>query len=313
MRCTSVRRRAARARVVVLVAALISLVPVERAVAIHTGEGIGTFIANPDWEIELNDSGYADILNDITGQFPRELLSGEWAAALGYSYDEPIETLGYSYASLDGLGTSYESVDALTTVSPKWLEPDFIFPDWITNSDFLTTIPFRSTGEMNADMFEIYESAVANSHVEVRMTYQFWDTLTGIEQGWEPATPPGGNGNSITSNRYILQHAYEITNTSTLTLVDLKFFQFAHALNATEAVYDNRDYGGPFPDYVYDITQQGTSFDPISGASSTTSWRSICVCPRTTGRSGTTGKSRWTTTSSGSPAKGFTSVWRPIP
>lgn len=228
-----VRLEVVRTALFVLVVALVSSAPREAAAS------PAVEIANPEWSILLTDYGYSDILLDLQGVNPdRELLSGEWAAALGYSYEQ-------------------------TVVSPRWLEPEFIFPDWFTNSDFSVITAFHMTGVTNSDGFPVYESVVANEHLRVRMTYQFWDTETGIEQGYEPASS-GEGGMSITSSRYILQQTYEITNISSMALFDLKFYQFLHGLNSTEAVYDNRPYGGPFPEYMYDITQRGMSIDLIS-------------------------------------------------
>ena len=69
-------------------------------------------LANPNWNITLTDFGYADLLFDNTPGFEgREYLSGEWGAAVAY------EAGG-------------------TTVGPQWLEPNFIYPDWMTNSAF---------------------------------------------------------------------------------------------------------------------------------------------------------------------------------
>src|SRR6188768_3595000 len=63
-------------------------------------------LANPNWNITLTDFGYADLLFDNTpGLEGREYLSGEWGAAVSYQA-------------------------GATTVTPQWLEPNFIFPDW---------------------------------------------------------------------------------------------------------------------------------------------------------------------------------------
>src|SRR5512137_1619274 len=70
-------------------------------------------LANPNWNITLTDFGYSDFLLDNTPGFVgREYLSGEWGSAVGYTR---------------GNGN---------IVAPKWMEPQFLFPDWKTNSDY---------------------------------------------------------------------------------------------------------------------------------------------------------------------------------
>ena len=202
-----------------------------------------TQISNPEWSILLTSFGYADILLDDAGPNPdRELLSGEWGAAIGYTYDSGVGPM---------------------TRLPIWLEPMFVFPDWITNSDFAITIAFRSTGNVNGDGFTIYESEVANSEVRVHIFYEFLDSGTGIKQGTEPASSLGV-GSAVDSSRYILRQTYEITNISGVTLTNVNLYQFLHGLNSTSAVYDNRFYGGPFGEYQYDIFEKGESFDLVS-------------------------------------------------
>ena len=67
-------------------------------------------IANPNWNITLTDFGYSDFLLDNTPGFQgREYLSGEWGAAVGYQ------------------------ISGGATVTPQWLEPHFVYPDWTTN------------------------------------------------------------------------------------------------------------------------------------------------------------------------------------
>ena len=77
-------------------------------------------ISNPNWFINLTSFDYADIAADIPGgrsdpQYFREYLSGEWGAAIGYQGTRAVE----------------------------WFEPNFVFPDWTTNSTFVVTSPFN--------------------------------------------------------------------------------------------------------------------------------------------------------------------------
>jgi hypothetical protein len=192
------------------------------------------FLGNPDWEIELWDSGYSDILLDKTpGREGREYLSGEWAAAIGYK------------------------VGNAPTTAPIWLEPMFVFPDWPTNSDFSVLTPIM-LGAPNGDGLPTAMSSIYNSDISVHISYEMLDTTTGIEQGATPASsaaPPV----SVTSNRYILSQRYTITNISGEPITELQAFQFIHGLESQVALYDDRDYGGPFGTYKHDTFEIGTS------------------------------------------------------
>ena len=76
------------------------------------GQG-GLTLANPHWNITLTDFGYSDFLLDNTPGFEgREYLSGEWGAAVGYE------------------------VSGGANVTAQWLEPQFAYPNWTTNSAF---------------------------------------------------------------------------------------------------------------------------------------------------------------------------------
>lgn len=197
----------------------------------------GEMIQNPLWEIELNDYGYSDILLDRRSGFEgREYLSGEWAAAVGYK------------------------VGSAGTTSPVWLTPVFIYPDWNTNSDFTTSLggEIAGTGSYNSDGFQIYTSKVANSDLEIEITYQMLDSTTGVEQGHRPASA-ADPGTSVTSSRYVLSQSYSIKNISGETITELQAFQFLHGLHSAVAIYDDRNYGGAYATYQYDISQTGTS------------------------------------------------------
>lgn len=194
-------------------------------------------IFNPDWSITLTDHGYSDLLFDQRPGFVgREYLSGEWAAAFNYRV---------------------AGVPKATT----WLEPHFLAPGWLTNSDFTLAAPIAGTGMFNASGFEIYSSAVSNADLGVRMFYEFLDTTTGIEQGNKPKSALGP-GDSETSNRYVLKQTYELRNLSTIhPLTDIDAFQFLHGLQSTRAVYDDRIYAGPLSGYHHDVTLRGLSSD----------------------------------------------------
>jgi hypothetical protein len=195
-------------------------------------------ISNPNWNITLSDAGYADLLLDNTPGFEgREYLSGEWAAAVKYS---------------GGNNGGFA----------RWLEPQFIFPDWTTNSDFSVVNPIAATNpELSAAA-----STIANADLRIDMTYEMIDTITGMKLGKSPAS--AATGSSIDSNRYVLQQTYTITNISGQAISDLSLFQFLHALNGTESTYDNRNYAGAKAEYRYDTTQ--VAEDPTYAGSGST-------------------------------------------
>ncbi len=192
-------------------------------------------LGNPDWEIIISSFGYSDILNDLTsGSEGREYLSGEWGAAVAYTLSES------------------------GPVPPTWLEPYFLFPDWITNSDFEEISPIEHTSD-NADSAA---STIANDHLEIEQTFEMVDTVFGLPLGLIPATG-SSEGESVRSSRYALRHTYHITNISGETITDLNLFQLLHGLQSEVSLYDDRPYPGPYQEYRYTTTQIGvdTVFD----------------------------------------------------
>lgn len=197
-------------------------------------------LVNPNWEINLTDAGYSDYLGDLTPGFEgREYLSGEWAAAVSYSVDG-------------------------NTVAPTWLEPNFIYPDWTTNSNFSVVQGIAETG-VNADGLPIAESIIENGDLRITLRFEMIDTITGTPMGTVKKSA-GGSGASVRSNRYVLKQTYAIENIGEQTISDLQLFQFLHGLNSLAGVYDDRSYAGPMAEYRYDTTLNGT--DPYAiGAS----------------------------------------------
>ncbi|MCG3180185.1 MAG: hypothetical protein BIFFINMI_02542 [Phycisphaerae bacterium] len=215
---------------VALVAALTLLANGARAETIYT-------LVNPNWEIDLTDFGYSDYLGDLTPGFEgREYLSGEWGAAVGY--------------------TQVSS----GTVSPKWLEPNFIYPDWTTNSNFSVVSPIAAAGT-NAQGLPVARSIISNGALQITQDYEMVDTVVGTPMGTSPASA-GGAGSSIRSNRYVLLQTYTLKNTSGEDMTGVQFFQLLHGLNAQSGVYDDRLYAGPMSSYRYDVTLRGV--DPYS-------------------------------------------------
>lgn len=186
---------------------------------------------NPNWNITLTDAGYSDFLLDNTPGFEgREYLSGEWGAAVGYR-------------------------KGVTTVSPQWLEPNFVFPDWATGSPYSTVTPIAEIGT-NASGLPIAQSVISNGDLEVTQRFEMLDTIVGTPMGTKPASALGA-GTRVNSNRYVLQHSYTVKNISGSAVSDVQLFQLLHGLNSQSGVYDNRSYTGPLGGYRYDLTQVG--------------------------------------------------------
>lgn len=203
-------------------------------VGVRQAPGAPLEIFNPDWSITLTDYGYSDLLFDQRPGFEgREYLSGEWGAA-------------YSYKVGD------------TPRDPTWLEPHFIAPNWLTNSNFTVATSIAGTGVFNASGFERFRSIVSNGELGVRMFYEFIDTLTGTPQGMVPKSA-GGPGGSQASSRYVLLQTYEVRNLSEETISGLQAFQFLHGLHSTRAVYDDRPYPGPLGAHHFDVSLRGLS------------------------------------------------------
>lgn len=202
-------------------------------------------LANPNWNITLTDSGYSDYLIDNTPGFEgREYLSGEWGAAVGYQ-----------------VGGS--------TKSPRWMEPNFAFPDWNTNSNFHIVTPITLIAS-NADGLPIAQSVIANNDIEITIRYEMIDTVTGIPMGVTAASA-GGAGASIDSNRYVLNQSYTVKNISGATITNLQVFQMLHGFTSQSGVYDNRLYTGKHGDYRYDVSLSGVDAGTIGAAGSSAS------------------------------------------
>lgn len=199
-----------------------------------------TDLVNPNWTIALSDYGYSDYLGDSTPGFEgREYLSGEWGAAVGY------ETGGM-------------------TVSPTWLERQFIYPDWTTNSNFQVDSPIALTGTNSAGL-PIAESVISNGDLEITQRFEMIDTVVGTPMGIKPASAAGA-GSFVSSNRYVLQQTYTVKNITSDPISNLQLFQLLHGLNAQSGVYDNRSYAGPLSAFQNDVSLNG--IDPGSAGAS---------------------------------------------
>ncbi len=199
-------------------------------------------LANPSWNITLTDFGYSDFLLDNTPGFEgREYLSGEWGGAVAYSRDGK-------------------------TAAPTWLEPNFLFPDWRTNSDFHVVTGIHLVGS-NVDGLPIAESVIANDDLEITLRFEMIDTVTGTPMGVSPASsaaPP----KFVPSNRYVLSQTSTVRNISGSTVTGLQLFQLLHGFISQRGQYDNRSHAGKLPEYRYDMTMSGTDAASAGGQSS---------------------------------------------
>jgi len=190
-------------------------------------------VLSPNWSMIIDDFGYADVALDLRpGFLGREYLSGEWAAAVSY-------------------------VSGASAVAPTWLNPEFLYPDWTSNSDFDVETPVASTGTANSFGFPIYRSVIANASLRIGIQSEMIDTTTGIPQGL--AASGALTGSNVLSDRYVFRQTFSLTNISGATLAGVTFFKFVHSLESSAAVYDDRAYPGTLDGHRYAITQTGRS------------------------------------------------------
>lgn len=198
---------------------------------------LGTAVSSPTWEILVTDFGYADFaLDRRPGFVGREYLSGEWAAAVGYE-------------------------DESGPVGPIWLQRQWLYPDWVSNSDFGVeqgVAPLSRGSPTNAWGFPVFQSAVTNGQVRITLWYEMMDSGEGIAAGIVPRSRDWA-GRAIWTDRYVFRQTCVISNRTTSILRKLRWFQFVHGLESMNGVYDDRDYGGVLGEYRYDLTLHGRS------------------------------------------------------
>ncbi|MCB1279182.1 putative Ig domain-containing protein [Prosthecobacter sp.] len=198
-------------------------------------------LANPNWNITLSDFGYSDFLLDNTPGFEgREYLSGEWGSAVAYTRN----------------GTPHV---------PTWLEPNFLYPDWQTNSDFHVVTGIHFVG-LNLDGLPIAESVISNDDLEITLRFEMVDTVVGTPMGITPASSAGAPV-SVDSNRYVMNQSFTVKNVSGTTITNLQLFQLLHGFISQHGQYDNRTYPGKLGEYQYDVTMAGVD-DSAAGADS---------------------------------------------
>jgi hypothetical protein len=203
---------------------------------------------NPHWHILVTDAGYSDFIIYTEGAFPQgalhEFVSGEWAAAVGY--------------------------DGIALPAPQrsmWLEPEWSYPAWTSNSTFLTLTPQDIPSDTDGDGLPEGSAVIGNGTVQVTITWDMQDTVTGTPMGL-------GNGTSVLSDRYVLLVTYAIKNLKTTNLTGVRFYPFLHAHPANDerpqvrAVYDTTAYAGALSTFRYDVTQFSTNSGEIDGSPS---------------------------------------------
>ena len=143
----------------------------------HPVKAQGLTLANPHWNITLSDFGYSDFLLDNTPGFEgREYLSGEWGAAIAYQ---------------PGGGAA---------LAPRFLDPQFLFPDWLTLSTFQVKSPLAQLG-LNSDYLPIAQSVITNRHLEITLRHEMVDTVVGTPMGTTPASATATNPPLASSRR----------------------------------------------------------------------------------------------------------------
>ena len=140
-------------------------------------------------------------------------------------------------------------------VAAEWLERNFVYPDWPTNSTFSVVSPLVQTG-VNADNLPIAQSVIANAHLEITQRFEMLDTVVGTAMGTTPASA-GGAGTFLHSNRYVLKQTYTVKNIAGAAISNVQLFQLLHGLNSQRGVYDNRLYTGQLSNFRYDTTLAG--------------------------------------------------------
>ena len=197
-------------------------------------------MTSPTWEIALTDYGYSDYLGYYRG-YSHEMLSGEWGGAVSYEKFDPASGAWVSHFS--------------------WLDPEWIFPNWLTGSSFTVVTPL-TVSDTNADSYMDYGySEIANGDLMFRITHRFVDARTPMGLGL-------GSGASVLSEQWILKESYEIVSISPEPLRNVNYYRFLHGHPSedfdgldTYEDYDNAFY--PYLDpvfpgqecYIHDITQ----------------------------------------------------------
>lgn len=226
------------------------------------------WLTTPNWQILLTDFGYSDVFWERKPHWLRaypwsysyfwdEVLSGEWAAAIYY---DQIPTPAIAMGPNAGLPQT------------MWLEPNFLYPNWVTNSNFFVVTPIATwnRGHLPLPYFDTGYSCISNGQVRIEIDYLVWNNQTAM--GRCAGVWPWPWVSYVRSDPYILQQKYKITNVTSMGLTNLEFFQFLHGHPGTHEtvgfygdweVYDpNRKFlaWDNWDIYHYDITQWGRKY-----------------------------------------------------
>ena len=213
--------------------------------------------ANPHWSIQLTSYGYSDFVIFQLPPYPRwdprdplgpaplhEMFSGEWAFAISYN----------------GIVI--------------WLEPCFLYPDWLTNSNFTIEVPLSFTTDTDGDGVLEGFSVINNGTVRITIEYDFELATDGTNYG--TAMGLGALGTMMKpyrlSDRWVLVQRFTVENISGATLNDVRLYGLAapHPANTeyagSDIAYDWTLHSvGGFQDYSWDLTAQATNSGLIDG------------------------------------------------
>ena len=220
--------------------------------------------ANPHWSVQLTSYGYSDFVIFQIPPFPRwdprdpfgpapihEMFSGEWAFAISYN----------------GIVI--------------WLEPCFIYPDWLTNSNFIIEIPISFTTDTDGDGVLEGSSVISNGTVRITIEYDFELAVDGVNYGTAMGLGPLGTMMNPyrLSDKWVLFQRFTVENISGATLNDVRLYGLA-APHPANTEYPGSDIGydwtlhsvGGFQGYSWDLTAQATNSGLIDGFPTGSQW-----------------------------------------
>lgn len=197
-------------------------------------------LTNPRWEIALTDYGYSDYLGYFRG-YPHEMLSGEWGGAVSYERYDPANGAWVPVFS--------------------WLDPEWIFPDWNTGSNFGVVTPL-SVWDSNGDTFiDAGYSEISNGDLMIKISHRMVRAQTPMGLGL-------GGGASILSELWVLKEDYEFIAVTPNMIRNVNYYRFLHGHPSEDFEggvvedYDNAFYNWDDPVwpgqdcYIHDITQR---------------------------------------------------------
>jgi hypothetical protein len=212
---------------------------------------VATF-ASPDSFLQLTPSAYSDFAIVTMPPFPRwdprdpggaeplhELLSGEFMTAVSYN-----------------------------GMLPMWTELCPRYPEWKSDSTFVTEQAPIFPGDPDNDGFLEGWSSIVNPMLRIRVDYDLEDTGSGVAMGRGAL----GGATYKLSNRYVYHFRYTLENISTNTLSGVSFYQVAHVhpsnteTPTVDMVYDDTEYlVGAHVNYKFDLTATALNSGLIDG------------------------------------------------